>query len=197
MILPTVMLIRHGETAWTLSGQHTGRSDIPLTAAGEQSARELAPMLAPIAFSHVFTSPSRRARRTCELVLAGCSATIEPDLAEWDYGRYDGLDTRQIQAQQPGWNVFRDGAPGGETPAQASARADRLLDRVRGLAGTIALFSHGQFGCLLGARWIGLTGAQADHFALEPASISVLGPKPGHGDVPVIARWNVVPAARL
>jgi len=130
-------------------------------------------------------------------VLAGRSATIEPDLAEWDYGRYDGLDTRQIQAQQPGWNVFRDGGPGGETPAQASARADRLLDRLRGLKGTIALFSHGQFGCLLGARWIGLTGAQADHFALEPASISVLGPKPGHGDVPVIARWNVVPAARL
>jgi probable phosphoglycerate mutase len=197
MILPTVMLIRHGETGWTLSGQHTGRSDIPLTAAGEDSARELAPILAPIVFSDVFTSPSRRARRTCELVLAGRSATIEPDLAEWDYGRYDGLDTRQIQAQQPGWNVFRDGGPGGETPAQASARADRLLDRLRGLKGTIALFSHGQFGCLLGARWIGLTGAQADHFALEPASISVLGPKPGHGDVPVIARWNVVPAARL
>ena len=121
---------------------------------------------------------------------------IEPDLAEWDYGRYEGLHTQEIRLANPEWNLFRDGYPGGKSPAQAVARADRLLDRLRGLRGTIALFSHGH-GCVLGARWIGFGGEAGEHFALDPASLSILGPKPGHPQVPVVQRWNIVPEARL
>lgn len=195
--LPTLFLIRHGETAWSVLGQHTGRSDIPLTARGEAMARELAPMLAAVPFAHTLTSPRQRARHTCALVSHGQDATIEPDLAEWDYGHYDGLRTDQIRLTDTDWNLFTDGCPDGESPAQAVARADRLLDRLRLLKGNIALFSHGQFGCLLGARWMGLAGAAGEHLALDPASVSILGPKPGHSMVPVILRWNIVPGDRL
>lgn len=196
-ILPTLFLIRHGETAWSLSGQHTGHSDIPLTPHGEEMARDLARILAPVPFSHILTSPRQRARRTCALAASGRPAEIDPDLAEWDYGQYEGLHTQQIQQANPEWNLFRDGCPGGESLAQAVARADRLLDRLRGLTGTIALFSHGQFGCVLGARWMGLGGEAGEHFALDPASLSILGPKVGHPQVPIVQRWNIVPEARL
>ena len=195
--VPNLFLIRHGETAWSLSGRHTGRSDIALTPRGEDMARDLALVLAPIRFTHVFTSPRQRARRTCALALDGRTAVIDGDLAEWDYGRYDGLSTDQVHECDPGWNVFRDGCPDGETVAEVVARADRLIDRLRTMAGPIALFSHGQFGCVLGARWVGLAGAAGEHLALDPASLSVLGSRPGYPAVPVIARWNVVSAERL
>jgi probable phosphoglycerate mutase len=195
--LPTVILIRHGETAWSLAGRHTGRTDIPLTPGGEDMARDLAPVLSRFRFSHIFTSPLLRARRTCALAAEGRVAVTDGDLVEWDYGRYEGLTSEQIRAGDPGWNVFRDGGPGGESVAEVVARADRVIDRLRAMAGPIALFSHGHFGCVLGARWVGLAGAAGDYLALDPASLSILGPKPRHPDVPVIVRWNMVSAERL
>lgn len=195
--LPTLYLIRHGETAWSLSGQHTGHSDIPLTSQGEVMARELAPLLDPVPFAHILTSPRQRARRTCELAVNGRPASVDPDLAEWDYGDYEGLTTADIRKTNPGWSVFRDGCPGGESLDAVVMRADRLLGRLRLERGNIALFSHGQFGCILAARWVQLAGREGEHFALDPASLSILGPKPGHPEMPAITRWNIVPVARL
>jgi broad specificity phosphatase PhoE len=190
-------LIRHGETAWSLSGRHTGHTDIPLTRHGEAMARELAPLLGPVPFTQILTSPRRRARTTCGLALIGRQAIIEPELVEWDYGKYEGMDTVHIQTVNPGWSVFRDGCPDGESLDDVVMRADRLLARLREQSGDIALFSHGQFSCVLAARWVHLGGSEAEHFALDPASLSILGPKPGHSRVPAILRWNVVPVARL
>jgi len=189
--LPTLYLIRHGETEWTLSGQHSGIADVPLNPHGEGMARVLAPFLARIPFAHVLTSPRQRARRTCELALGDRPAMIEPDLAEWDYGCYDGMRTAEIHERNPAWNVFHDGCPGGESLGQAESRASRLLGRLKRLQGPLALFTHGQFGCMLAASWMGLPGHEGEHFAMDPASISVLGPKPGHASVPVIVRWNM------
>jgi broad specificity phosphatase PhoE len=195
--LPTLCLVRHGETAWSLTGQHTGSTDIPLTRAGEAMARGLAPMLQAAGISRVMTSPRQRARRTCELAMPGIEAMTEPDLAEWNYGRYEGLLTSDIWKTHPGWNVFIDECPGGETLVQVVERADRLLARLKCLDGTVALFSHGQFGCVLAARWAGLAGEAGEHLTLDPASLSILGGKPGHPQVPVITRWNLVPFERL
>lgn len=193
--LPRLYLIRHGETAWSITGQHTGRTDIPLTARGEDMARQLAPALAFAGLAAVLTSPRLRARQTCVLAGCGAEAVVEADLAEWDYGDYEGLRTAEIRLTVPGWTVFRDGCPGGESLAQVVARADRLLFRLRGMAGPVALFSHGHFGCVLGARWANLAGEAGEHLALDPASISILGARPGHPEVPAILRWNVtVPA---
>jgi broad specificity phosphatase PhoE len=189
-------LIRHGETEWSISGQHTGGTDIPLTAHGENEARTLAPLLREVDFARVLTSPRRRARRTCELAGLGSVSDVEPDLAEWDYGEYEGQRTVDIREGRPGWNVFRDGCPGGETPAHVSHRADRLIARLLALSGNIALFSHGQFGCVLAARWIGMPTLDGQHFMLSAASLSILGFEPSHPDVPVIALWNAVPAPR-
>lgn len=183
-------LIRHGETGWSLSTRHTGRTDLALTARGEDEARELAPRLREIRFAHVLTSPLERARRTCELAGLGAAAAIEADLAEWDYGDYEGQRSVDIRKQRPDWNIFRDGCPGGEMPAQVSARADRLIAHLRALAGNVALFSHGQFGCVLAARWIGLPLLEARHFALGTAALSILGHDPHHPEVAVIALWN-------
>jgi probable phosphoglycerate mutase len=196
-VLPTLYLIRHGETAWSLTGQHTGSTDIPLTSNGEAMARQLAPLLLAAGIYQVMTSPRQRARRTCEIAMQGIEAITEPDLAEWNYGRYEGLLTSEIRKANPGWNVFHDGCPGGETLEQVVDRADRLLARLKAVSGTIALFSHGQFGCVLAARWAGLAGEAGEHLALDPASLSILGRKPGHPEVPVIARWNIVPFERL
>ena len=171
-------LIRHGETEWSLSGQHTGRTDIPLTARGEDEARELGQCLRAIPFARVLTSPRQRARRTCELAGLGPAAEIEPDLAEWDYGDYEGQRSVDIRKGRPDWNLFRDGCPNGEMPAQVSDRADRLIARLRALDGNVALFSHGQFGCVLAARWIGLPVVEAQHFLLGTASLSILGYDP-------------------
>ena len=183
-------LIRHGETEWSLSGQHTGRTDLALTTRGEDQARALEPMLRAIPFDHVLTSPARRAQRTCALAGLGGSAEVEADLAEWDYGEYEGRTSRDIRQERPGWNVFRDGCSGGESVEAVTLRADRLITRVGALRGNIALFSSGQFGCSLAARWIGLPVLQAQHLMLGTACISVLAYNPAHPGLRVIARWN-------
>lgn len=184
--------VRHGETEWSLTGQHTGRTDLALTARGEDEARELAPRLREIRFAHVLTSPLERAWRTCELTGLGAAAAIEPDLAEWDYGDYEGQRSADIRKQRADWNVFRDGCPHGESPAQVCERADRLIVHLRALDGNVALFSHGQFGCVLAARWIGLPLIEAQHFALGTASLGILGHDPHHAEVAVIALWNAL-----
>jgi len=183
-------LIRHGETGWSRSGRHTGRTDIPLTPSGEDEARELGKHLRDISFAQVLTSPLRRAVQTCSLAGLDKNPEIEPDLAEWDYGDYEGQRSVDILEARPDWNVYRDGCPGGETPAQVSARADRLISRLLKLDGNIALFAHGQFGSVLAARWIGLAVAEAEHFMLGTASLSILAFDPHHAGVPVIALWN-------
>jgi broad specificity phosphatase PhoE len=190
-LLTCLYLMRHGETAWSLSGQHTGRTDIPLTEQGEQDARKLAERLGAVRFSRVFTSPLQRARRTCELAGLGDVAEIEPDLAEWDYGDYEGQRPVDIRRARPDWNVFRDGCPGGESPAQVSGRADRVIARLQTLEGDIAIFSHGHFGRVLAARWIGLELRQAQHLLLSTASVSILGYEHNVAEVPAIVSWNV------
>jgi broad specificity phosphatase PhoE len=186
-------LIRHGETEWSSSGRHTGRTDIPLTRLGEEHAAWLSRRLAGAGFTHVFTSPRSRARRTCELAGWGAAAIAEPDLAEWDYGDYEGMRSGEILKARPGWNLFRDGCPNGESPLQVSERADRLLGRLRALDGNVALFSHGHFGRVLGTRWVGLPVADAGRLQLDTASLSILGQEHGH---PVIKLWNERPAER-
>jgi broad specificity phosphatase PhoE len=188
-------IIRHGETEWSLSGQHTGQTDLALTAHGEDEARELVPWLNHIQFSRVLTSPLQRARRTCELAGLGATAEVEPDLAEWNYGDYEGLLSRDIRKERPGWNVFRDGCPNGERPGQVSERADRLIARLREMDGNVALFSHGQFSRALASQWIELSVVESQHFALSTASLSILGFDPSHPEVRVIHLWNAVPGS--
>ncbi len=185
-----VYFIRHGETAWSLTGQHTGRTDLPLTPHGEAMARRLASTFRGMAFAHVLSSPRLRARTTCELAGLGAQAQTEASLAEWDYGEYEGLRTAEIRQRHPHWNVWTNGCPGGEMPADASARADQLIARLRAMSGKVALFSHGQFGRVLAARWIGLPAAQGQHFAIDPATIGILGHEADHPLRPVIALWN-------
>jgi len=190
--LPQLILIRHGETAWSrVGGKHTGTTDLALTQQGEESARRLLPYFADTPFARVLTSPMQRARQTCALAGLDTQAQVSSDLSEWDYGEYEGRSTTDIHRDAPGWSVFRDGCPGGESPAQVSDRADLLIADMLALKGNIALFSHGQFSCALAARWIGLAVIEGQHLALDPASVSVLGPKPGHPFVPVITRWNI------
>ena len=187
-------LIRHGETLWSLSGQHTGRTDLALTAQGERQARSLKPLLDTIRIDAVFTSPALRARQT--YALAGPAApavVVEPDLAEWDYGQYEGKTSGDIRRDRPGWNCYRDGCPGGESPSDVSDRADRLIARLCRLRGNVALFSHGEFGCSLAARWIGLQVSQGEHLQLGTASLSVLAFNPAHAELRVIACWNLSP----
>tara|TARA_R110001599_G_scaffold171353_1_gene362211 strand:- start:211250 stop:211981 length:732 start_codon:yes stop_codon:yes gene_type:complete len=183
-------LIRHGETNWSLSGQHTGRTDIPLTEHGEQQARGLTLALRDISFAHIFSSPRQRARQTCELSGLGVLAEIEPDLDEWDYGDYEKLRSDDIYKQHPNWNVFRDGCPNGEMPQQVATRADRLIARLNKLEGNVALFSHGHFGAVLATRWIEFAIEEAAHFPLSTASISILNYDARHNDIAVIASWN-------
>jgi probable phosphoglycerate mutase len=191
-----LFIIRHGETEWALTGQHTGVSEIPLTAHGEDEARALAPTFCELTFTRVLVSPRQRARRTCELAGLGAAAETEPNLAEWGYGDYEGLTPAEIDQRRPGWEVFRDGCPGGESPEQASERTDRLLQSLRGLNGNVALFTHGHFGRALAVRWIDLPIATGGRFGLRTASIGILGYDPAHPDVPVIALWNEVPSRR-
>lgn len=185
--------VRHGETLWSLSGQHTGRTEIALTANGEAEARALQALLGEINFSRVLTSPRLRARRTCDLAGLQAAAKIEPLLAEIDYGDYEGRRSVDIRKTRPDWNVYRDGSPNGETPVQMYERADHLIAQLRTQSGNIALFSHGQFGRILAVRWIGLPIIAAQHFNLEPAAVGILGTSPSHFEVPVIALWNVTP----
>jgi broad specificity phosphatase PhoE len=186
---PEITLVRHGETAWSLSGQHTGRSDIPLTANGEAAARALAPRLAGLSVSAVWSSPSQRARNTCALSGFGEGAIIKPDLAEWDYGAYEGITTREILSKRPGWRLFRDGCPDGEAAADAGARADRIIAELRQLNAPVLIFSSSHFLRVLGARWLGLPPEDGSRFILDTTSISVLGYEHDLTE-PVIRRWN-------
>ena len=185
--------IRHGETAWSLTGQHTGKTDLPLTAHGEAEARTLVPRLQGVSFDHTFTSPRQRARRTAELA-GHAGAVVEPDLAEWDYGDYDGQRTDEIRTRRPDWEIYTDGCPGGESPVQITARADRLSARWSALTGRVAAFSHGHFGRVLAARWIGLPLGMAQHFALNTASCGILDRDSGHGGLARIVQWNLTTA---
>ena len=175
MALPAVYLARHGETAWSLTGQHTGLTDLPLTERGERNARRLGERLAGLVFAKVFTSPLQRASRTCELAGFGSAAEADRDLVEWNYGEYEGVRTTEIHANRPGWELFRDGCPGGESPEQVGVRADRVVSRVRAIKGDVLIFSSGHFLRVLAARWLGLEPAAGRFFMLDTASLSVLG----------------------
>jgi broad specificity phosphatase PhoE len=189
-VLPTVYMARHGNTAWTLSGQHTGLTDLPLTPDGERNAVRLGERLKGMKFAKVFTSPLQRAARTCELAGFGGVAETNPDLVEWDYGKYEGLTSAQILAEHPDWQLFRDGAPGGESPEQVGERADRVVHGVRKIAGDVLLFSSGHFIRVLTARWLALgPGTGGKYFLLSPASLSALSYEHNLSR-PVIRLWN-------
>ena len=187
VLLRRAFLIRHGETEWSLSGQHTGTTDIPLTENGRHAARQLEPLLRRAAFSLVLTSPLHRARETCELAGLGAQADVDATLSEWNYGEYEGLTPNQIRARVPGWMLFSDGCPGGESPSQVAARVDRIIARIRAIEGDVALFAHGHVFRVLAARWLGLPPAAGSHFLLDPATVSVLSHYRG---VPAVKRWN-------
>jgi len=189
MGIQQVYLIRHGETEWSLSGQHTGITDIPLTENGRNVAKQLEPILAKENFTMILTSPLERARKTCELAGLGAHAEIDRDLMEWNYGEYEGLTPKQIDAQAPGWMIFTDGCPGGESPAQVSARADRLIARVRSVEGDVALFAHGHIFRVFAARWLGLPATAGCHFLLDTATLSILS---YYRNLPAMRRWNVM-----
>lgn len=186
---PEIHLVRHGETEWSLSGRHTGRSDIPLTPNGEEAARRLAGRLQGLSLSAVWSSPSRRARNTCTLAGFGEGAVIKPDLSEWDYGAYEGITTKEILAGRPGWRLFRDGCPQGEAAADVGARADRVVAELRAAAAPVLVFSSSHFLRVLAARWLGLPPEDGARFVLDTASISVLGYEHDLTE-PVIRRWN-------
>lgn len=186
---PIVYLARHGETAWTVSGQHTGLADLPLTERGESNARMLGQRLHGVVFAKVFTSPLRRALRTCELAGFAPVAETDPDLVEWDYGEYEGRRTVEILAERPDWQLFRDGCPGGESPQQVAARADRVLQRARAVAGDVLLFSSAHFFRVLAARWIGAEPILGRSLVLSTASLSALGYENGLEQA-VIQLWN-------
>jgi probable phosphoglycerate mutase len=186
---PEIHLVRHGETEWSLSGRHTGRSDIPLTPNGEEAARRLAGRLQGLSFSAVWSSPSQRARNTCTLAGFGEGAVIKPDLSEWDYGAYEGITTKEILAGRPGWRLFRDGCPQGEAAADVGARADRIVAELRAAAAPVLVFSSSHFLRVLAARWLGLPPEDGARFVLDTASISVLGYEHDLTE-PVIRRWN-------
>src|ERR1700733_10357061 len=188
-VLPIVCLARHGETAWSLSGQHTGLTDLPLTERGESDARSLEPRLKRLALSKVFSSPLKRAVRTGELAGFGDRSEIDADLVEWNYGEYEGIRTADIHKQRPNWQLFRDGCPGGESPDQIGARADRVVARVRSIKANVLLFSSGHFLRVLAARWLGLDAGAGAFFVLETASVSILGYEHNLSE-PAIRLWN-------
>jgi broad specificity phosphatase PhoE len=189
--LHTIYLARHGETAWSLTGQHTGLTDLPLTARGETNAATLRERLSGLAFAKVWTSPLRRARRTCELAGFANTAEVDSDLVEWNYGNYDGRRTAEIHAERPDWQLFRDGCPGGESPQEVAARADRVMSRVRQVRGDVLLFSSGHFLRMLAARWTGFEMRNANVLMLSTASLSALGYE-NNIQRPVVRFWNDV-----
>jgi broad specificity phosphatase PhoE len=188
-VLPSVYLARHGETAWSLTGQHTGLTDLPLTERGERNARRLGERLAGIVFEKVLTSPSRRARRTCELSGFGEAAEVDRNLVEWNYGDYEGLRTADIHAKRPDWQLFRDGCPGGESPEQIGARADGVVSRLHAFQGDVLVFSSGHFLRVLAARWLGFEPAAGTFFMLTTGSLSTLGYE-NSPSRPAIRLWN-------
>src|SRR5260370_2076964 len=187
--LPITHLARHGETAWSLSGQHTGRTDLPLTERGERNARAVGERLRGLEFAKVLTSPLRRAVRTCELAGFGSMAEIDSDLVEWDYGQYEGRRTAEIHAERPDWQLFRDGCPGGESPQQVGARADRAVKRLREIKGNVLIFSSGHILRVLTARWLGLEPVGGKYFFLSTASFSALSYEHNFSQ-PVIQLWT-------
>jgi broad specificity phosphatase PhoE len=188
--LPIVYLARHGETAWSLSGQHTGITDLPLTDRGERNASRLGKRLKELTFAKVFTSPLQRAKRTCDLAGFGAVAEIDRDLLEWNYGDYEGRRTAEILADRQGWQLFRDGCPGGESPDQVGARADRVVKRVRAVNGDVLLFSSGHFLRVLTARWLGLEAAAGRYLLLTTGSLGILAYEHHSLSEPVIRLWN-------
>jgi broad specificity phosphatase PhoE len=182
-----VFVMRHGETAWSVSGRHTSTTDLPLTDNGRRLAERLRPVLAREAFARVFVSPMRRARETCELAGLGNAAVSDPDLAEWHYGEYEGLTPQQIHEKAPHWLIFRDGCPGGEMPERVGARVDRVVARVRAVGGDVALFAHGHVLRVLVARWIGLSPAAGQHFLLDTGTLCVLS---YYYELPAVRVWN-------
>jgi broad specificity phosphatase PhoE len=188
-VLPVIYLARHGETAWSLSGQHTGLTDLPLTERGQRNARALGEQLKGLTFARVFTSPLQRAAKTCELAGFGAAAETDRDLLEWNYGEYEGRRTTEILAERPNWRLFRDGCPGGESPDQVAARADRVVGRVRTVQGDVLLFSSGHFLRVLAARWLGLEAGAGRYFLLSTASLSALGYEHDRSQ-PVIRLWD-------
>jgi probable phosphoglycerate mutase len=188
--LPIIYIARHGETAWSLTGQHTGLTDLPLTERGERNASRLRDRLKGLTFARVFSSPLQRARRTCELAGFGGVAVVDSDLVEWNYGRYEGLTSADIHAQRPDWNLFRDGCPGGESPGEVAARADRVVGRLRAIPGDVLLFSSGHFIRVLASRWLGVeTSINSRYFTLSTASLSALGYENDRSR-PVLRLWN-------
>jgi broad specificity phosphatase PhoE len=183
----SVCLIRHGETEWSLNGRHTGTTDIPLTENGRNVARQWKPVASQQTFALVMTSPLQRARETCELTGLGQQAEVDNDLREWNYGEYEGLTIKQIQAQRPSWMIFTDGCPKGESPDEIQARIDRVIKRVRAVEDDVALFAHGHFLRCFGARWLGLRAEEGRFFLLDPATVSVLSYYRG---IPAVKRWN-------
>lgn len=186
--LPEVYVIRHGETEWSLNGRHTGLTDLPLTAHGRQTAEWLRPALAEPAFALVLTSPLQRARHTCELAGLAGQAQVTPDLEEWHYGEYEGLTTAEIQRQVPGWMIFSDGCPGGESPEQVRIRVDRVVATVKAVTGQAALFAHGHILRVFAARWLNLPVQAGGHFLLETGTLNILSDYRG---CPAVKRWNV------
>lgn len=186
----TIYLARHGETAWSLSGQHTGLTDLPLTERGERNARRLGERLQGMNFAKVFTSPLQRAARTCELSGFGAGVEIDRDLLEWNYGEYEGRRTAEILAERPGWQLFRDGCPGGESPDEVGARADRVVSRLRAIRGNVLVFSSGHFLRVLAARWLGLEPGAGRYFLLNTASVGTLAYEHDSLSEPVIQLWN-------
>jgi probable phosphoglycerate mutase len=188
-MLPTLYLARHAETAWTIAGRHTGRTDIPLTERGERNARRLGERLTGFSFALILSSPLQRARRTCELAGVASRCEIDPDLTEWDYGEYEGLSSVQIRAIAPHWDLFRDGCPGGEKPQQVAARADRIVHRVRAMHADVLLFSSAHFLRTLAARWLGLEPFAGRYFLLGTASLSALSYEHSKAE-PAIRFWD-------
>jgi probable phosphoglycerate mutase len=187
--IPEIYLARHGETAWTITHQHTGLTDLPLTPRGERNAVELGRRLQGLRFLQVFVSPLQRARTTCELAGFGAAARIDADLVEWNYGDYEGKTTKEIRQQRPDWDIFRHGCPGGESLADIAARADRVVARLRAAEGRVVLFSHSHFLRMLAARWLELDAAAGRCFMLSTAALSILGYEHGCSDS-VIRLWN-------
>lgn len=187
--LPAIFLVRHGETAWTVSRQHTSTTDLPLTEKGERDALALGQYIPKRDYKAIFTSPLQRAKRTCELAGFGTSAKVDPDLVEWNYGRYEGRTTSEIIQERPSWQLFKDGAPGGESVTDVGARADRVIARLRQLDGDVLVFSSAHFSRVLAVRWLGLDVSFGRYFVLGTATLSVLGYDHNLNE-PVIRLWN-------
>ena len=195
-VLPKLFLARHGDTAWTDSHQHTGRTDLPLNERGEEHARQLGERLRGFSFVGVFTSPLQRAAKTCELAGFGAVAEVDPDLTEWDYGRFEGTLTRDILKDRPGWELYRDGCPEGESPEDVASRADRFIARVHSMEGDVLAFSSGHIIRMIAARWNGLAPTDGRIFFCRPASVGVLGFEHDSRDQPIIRLWNYVSEPR-